>query len=105
MDAYGDLFVDNRIFYMIILYTIYLSSMPHSEPRGFWYFLNEIMMGKEKSLNKTCFFTSENRINQIINSLSSITRDISTEIKQDVIQKSKININCGGDNTQMNKDH
>ena len=75
--------------------------MPHSGPRGFWIFFNEIMMGKEKTINKKCSFLAEITIDQIQEKLTSITREFTQKIDQDVVNKSEINIYCGSDNTTL----
>jgi hypothetical protein len=73
--------------------------MPHSKPSGFFMFFNEIMMGKDQMLKKKCSFTSETTVDQIQEKLLSSTRNFTEEISQDIVQKSEINIQCGGENT------
>ena len=73
--------------------------MPHSGPRGFWMFFNEVMMGKEQMPKKKCAFTSETNVEQIQEKLSSTTKNFTQEISQDIVQKAEINIRCGGEET------
>ena len=66
--------------------------MPHSGPRGFWMFFNEVMMGKEQMPKKKCAFTSETNVEQIQEKLSSTLKNFTQEISQSVVQKAEINI-------------
>ena len=75
--------------------------MPHSGPRGFWMFFNEVMMGKEQMPKKKCAFTSETNVEQIQEKLSSTLKNFTQEISQSVVQKAEINIRCGGEETTL----